>query len=149
MIQVGNAYVPNIDWSQSVVRGINPCVAQWSATGTIDLTSNSKKAGCTTFNYVITPTYAARFTPSYDPRLRLQAVPTADLSFMKITTIAERVRLQFRAEAFNITNTYWFGQQQFNSTATSAAFGTFNKNSVAFTSSNQPRYVQLAFKLLW
>ena len=57
--------------------------------------------------------------------------------------------IQFRAEAFNLTNTYWFGRQQFNSTATSSAFGTMNKASLAFTNTNQPRYVQLGVKFLW
>ena len=68
---------------------------------------------------------------------------------MKMTTIKERMRLQFRAEVFNLANTYWFGRQQFNSTATSASFGTITKSSIAFTNSNQPRYVQLGLKFIF
>ena len=100
-------------------------------------------------NFLIAPRYAPRFTPSRDPRLRLNSPPTADISLNKVTQIKERMRIQFRAEVFNVTNTYWFGRQQFNSTATSSAFGTLNKASIAFTNTNQPRYVQLGVKFLW
>jgi hypothetical protein len=79
----------------------------------------------------------------------MNSPPTADISLSKVTQIKERMRIQFRAEAFNITNTYWFGRQQFNSTPTSSAFGTLNKASIAFTNTNQPRYVQLGLKFLW
>ena len=109
----------------------------------------SVTAGCKDYNFLIAPRYAPRFTPSRDPRLRLNSPPTADLSLNKTTIIKERMRLQFRAEVFNLTNTYWFGRQQFNSTATSSAFGTMNKASIAFTNTNQPRYVQLGLKFLW
>jgi hypothetical protein len=131
------------------VRGIKPCVAQWNDNGSITMQPFSVSAGCTDYNFLIAPRYAPRFTPSRDPRLRLHSPPTADISLNKTTVITERMRVQFRAEAFNITNTYWFGRQQFNSTATSAAFGTLNKGSIAFTNSNQPRYVQLGVKFLW
>ena len=62
---------------------------------------------------------------------------------------ASETRSPVVAEVFNLTNTYWFGRQQFNSTATSSAFGTMNKASIAFTNTNQPRYVQLGLKFLW
>jgi hypothetical protein len=35
--------------------------------------------------------------------------PTADISLYKLTSITEKMRIPLRAEAFNITNTYWFG----------------------------------------
>jgi hypothetical protein len=149
VIQVADAVVPNIDWNATVIQGLSPCVAQMNGQGSISLTSVSKKAGCTSFNYLITPPYAPRFTASYDSHLRLHHVPQADVSFMKITEIIERLRLQFRAEAFNISNTYWHGTQQFNNTPTSSAFGTMNKDAAAFTATNQPRYIQFALKLIF
>jgi hypothetical protein len=149
VIQVANAVVPNINWDATVIQGLSPCVAQMNGQGSINLTSASRNAGCTSFNYLITPPYAPRFTASYDSHLRLHAVPLADLSFMKVTAITERVRLQFRAEAFNISNTYWHGQQQFNNSASSSAFGTMNKDAADFTETNQPRYIQFALKLIF
>jgi hypothetical protein len=48
--------------------------------------------------------------------------------------------LQFRAEAFNLCNTPWFGAP--NTTLGSAAFGT-----VSPSQANDPRNVQLALRL--
>jgi hypothetical protein len=49
---------------------------------------------------------------------------------------------QTRVEMFNITNAVqWPGP---NTTVTSTAFGT-----VAETQSNDPRFVQIAFRFLW
>jgi hypothetical protein len=149
VIYVKDATVPNIDWSAPIVRGVKPCVAQWNDNGSITMQAFSTAAGCTDYNFLIAPRYAPRFTPSRDPRLRLNSPPTASFSLNKMTVISERMRVQFRAEVFNLTNTYWFGRQQFNSTATSSAFGTMNKASLAFTNTNQPRYVQLGVKFLW
>jgi hypothetical protein len=149
VIYIKDATVQDIDWSAPIVRGVKPCVAQWNDNGSITMQAFSTAAGCTDYNLLIAPRYAPRFTPSRDPRLRLNSPPTANISLNKTTVINERMRIQFRAEAFNITNTYWFGRQQFNSTATSSAFGTLNKASLAFTNTNQPRYVQLGVKFLW
>jgi len=149
VLYVKDATIQDIAWSSPIVRGVRPCVAQWNDNGSITMQPFSTAAGCTDYNFLIAPRYAPRFTPSRDPRLRLNSPPNADISLNKITTITEKMRIQFRAEAFNLTNTYWFGRQQFNSTATSSAFGTLNKASVAFTNTNQPRYVQLGLKFLW
>jgi hypothetical protein len=149
VLYVKDATMHNIDWSAPIVKGVTPCVAQWNDNGSITMQPASVTAGCTDYNFLIAPRYAPRFTPLRDPRLRMNSPPSADVSLNKTTVITERMRLQFRAEAFNVTNTYWFGRQQFNSTATSSAFGTLNKASIAFTNTNQPRYVQLGLKFLW
>ena len=149
VLYVKDATLPDINWSAPIVRGVRPCVAQWNDNGSITMLPASVTAGCTDYNFLIAPRYAPRFTPARDPRLRMNSPPNADVSLNKVTAINEKMRIQFRAEAFNLTNTYWFGRQQFNSTATSSAFGTINKASVAFTNSNQPRYVQLGVKFLW
>ncbi len=149
VLYLKDATLTDIDWSAPIVRGIKPCVAQWNDNGSITMQSFSTAYGCTDYNFLITPRYAPRFTPARDPRLRMNSPATADLSLNKVTQINERMRVQFRAEVFNLTNTFWFGRQQFNSTATNAAFGTLTKSSLAFTNTNQPRYVQLGLKFLW
>lgn len=72
------------------------------------------------------------------PRTRSDADRNLDLSLMKNFRIRERVKLQFRAEAFNATNTTIFGIPAGNIDA--GNFGTV-------TSAHSPRNVQLALKL--
>lgn len=144
------AEIQNIDWSAPTIRGFSPCVAKWNDNNTITLQSFSVAAGCTDYNFLIAPRYTpSRFTPNYDSRLRTHALPLADVSLNKSTRITEKTTLQFRAEAFNVTNTFWLGLQQFNSSLTSSTFGTINKGGVSFGNGNQPRYFQLAVKFLW
>jgi hypothetical protein len=59
----------------------------------------------------------------------------------KTAKIMERVSLQFRAEAFNLTNTPIFGAP--NNNVESPAFGTITGQS------NGPRTIQLGLKLLF
>ena len=62
-----------------------------------------------------------------------------DMSLFKNFQLNERVRLQFRAEWFNSTNTPIFGLP--NTGFGSAAFGTIASQQ------NDPRQVQLALRL--
>ena len=64
-----------------------------------------------------------------------------DFSLFKNTRITERFTLQFRAEAFNLSNTPVFGGP--NNNVESGAFGTVTGQS------NGPRSVQLGLKLLF
>ena len=59
----------------------------------------------------------------------------------KSTRFNERFNLQFRAEAFNLTNTPVFGTP--NNNVESGAYGTVTGQS------NGPRSVQLGLKLLF
>lgn len=67
-------------------------------------------------------------------------VTNLDFSLAKYFSITERFRLQFRAEAFNASNTPAFGNP--NANITSPAVGTIN-------SAGEPRRIQFGLKLLY
>jgi hypothetical protein len=64
-----------------------------------------------------------------------------DLSLHKNTNLTEKLVLQFRAEAFNLTNTPVFSPP--NTTYGAAGFGTVGSQA------NQPRIVQFGLKLVF
>lgn len=149
VIQTGPAYVhPN--WNQPIVRGVSPCVATFNNNGTITEQAYSVAAGCgSTYNFLITPNYAPRFTANYDPHIRLQSALQVNFSLDKTTPIAEGISLQLRAEAFNAFNKYWLYNAGFDNNPNDAAFGTLTRSAFGIGSSNQPRTIQLAAKLLF
>ncbi len=63
-----------------------------------------------------------------------------DLSLAKVVALTERVRVQFRAEAFNATNTPYFGLPAANITA--AGVGQI-------TTASDPRRIQFGLKVLF
>lgn len=95
------------------------------------------------------PRYTPRLIPTRDGRLRLHTVPQLDLSFNKTTRIHERFRVQFRAEAFNIANTYYMNTAGFSTDLESPNFGTLVPGTIGYGSANFPRQLQFAVKLLW
>jgi len=148
-IYVKDARVAGVDWSAPRVRAVNPCVAKWNDDGSITMQPFSVQYGCKDYNFLIPPRYAPGFSPFRDGRVRLHSVPQADASLNKTTRITERTSVQFRAEAFNLTNTYWFYNQQFNNNTESATFGTLDKAAVSTSNSSAPRQVQFAVKFIW
>jgi hypothetical protein len=58
------------------------------------------------------------------------------------------VRIQFRAEAFNITNTYYWGREYFIRDPANANFGAYFPRD-ASDQNRYPRQLQLALKLLF
>ena len=143
------AEVSNINWSAPIVQGVSPCVEKWNSNGTITMQPFSVAAGCTSASFLETPQYAPRFTPNYDSKLRMNAKATADVSLNKTTRITERTSVQFRAEAFNIFNSFLFYGAQFNNNPESTSFGSMAPATTNTQSTNQPRYVQLALKFIW
>ena len=73
--------------------------------------------------------------------LRSDGLKEADFTLNKTFAIHERLKLQFRAECFNLTNT-----PQFSPPATALGAAGFGAVS---SQNNQPRIVQLALKLLF
>jgi hypothetical protein len=75
--------------------------------------------------------------------VRAPGLANLDLSLFKDFTLRERIRLQFRAECFNCTNTPFFGES--GSIGVTVGSPSFGKASIAA----DPRIVQLALKLLF
>jgi len=149
-LRIRDATLPSIDWSATRVRAITTCVAQWNDNNTITMLSYSAQLGCKDYDWLIMPRYGpTRYNPSTDGRVRLHTAPQMDLSINKMTAISENVKLQFRAEAFNVTNTVTYFRASFSTSQTSVNFGSLVPSTAAFSSTNAPRYVQLGFKLLW
>ena len=80
--------------------------------------------------------------PRTDPDLRAHGVNNWNFAVSKTTRSSGRVNLTFRAEAFNLFNRAQFGppEQQ----ATTAAQSNLGQVT---TQANQPRLMQLAFRL--
>ncbi|MDQ6665718.1 MAG: carboxypeptidase regulatory-like domain-containing protein, partial [Acidobacteriota bacterium] len=71
---------------------------------------------------------------------RTDGISQVDLSMHKNTNLTEKLKLQFRAEFFNLTNTPHFAPP--NTNFGNPLFG------VVSAQSNQPRIIQFALKLL-
>lgn len=76
------------------------------------------------------------------PSLRPPRVPSVDVSVFKAFKLREGLRLQFRAEAFNATNSPQFGNP-------STSLGSTTPGVYTLTQVNDPRNFQLALKLVW
>jgi hypothetical protein len=84
-----------------------------------------------------------RTTPLRVSSLRDHSPPQLDLGLNKSFHFTETTRLQFRAEAFNLTNTPWFNAPQTN--PNDGAFGRVNLGNQR----NFPRQIQLGFKFIF
>ena len=86
-----------------------------------------------------------RTSPLRLSNLRQPTRATFDMSLNKSFEFTERLKFQFRLEAFNVFNTPLFGSPDSGS-ATSNTFGVLNPNG---GQRNIPRQVQLGFKFLF
>jgi hypothetical protein len=142
----------NVDWKAHQVRGWSPCVLRQFNDGSIRPQQYSIDRGCGTdpanYPWLMTASYAPRMLPQRSGQIRKHHAFTWDASLNKTTQITERVRVQFRAEAFNLANHNYFGRDNFNTDPNSPNFGTVFPSLV----SNQntfPRQIQLGFKVLF
>ena len=94
------------------------------------------------------PNYAPRATPARSGQIRKHRAFTLDSSIIKNTQITERLRIQFRAEAFNLFNHNYDGRDAFNIVPNNPNFGTVfpalisNRNTF-------PRQVQPGINAYW
>jgi hypothetical protein len=79
-----------------------------------------------------------------DPALRGPGTNNWNASIYKNTSITERFKLQFRAEAFNLFNRVQFGNPNTVATTASGASNTFG---IITSQLNSPRLIQLALRL--
>jgi hypothetical protein len=102
------------------------------------------RRGCSSPSEAVAWIQQPNFTlRTLSPRLRslqTRRTPLADVSVFKSFAIKEGINLQFRGEAFNVSNTPWFGEP--NVSLTSAQAGL-----VSPTQFNDPRFIQLALRL--
>jgi hypothetical protein len=110
-----------------------------------DLNYNSRDVGhafdTSRFNTVSAQQLASNYRtfPTQFNNLRLDATNNLNLSVTKDFAIREKVKLQFRADSFNLCNHVLFDTA--NTTATSGAFGTITNQT------NTPRVIQGALRL--
>ncbi|HVW86404.1 MAG TPA: hypothetical protein VHB50_17080, partial [Bryobacteraceae bacterium] len=110
---------------------------------TVDGSAQSKITGWfNTACFTAPPIYTFGNESRTDPILRGPGVANYDFSVFKNTAITERVRLEFRAEAFNLFNRVQFGTP--NTGQTTAANNLFGQIT---TQQNMPRLMQMALRL--
>ena len=95
----------------------------------------------TAFNTISSQQLSQNFRtfPSQFNNLRVDHTNNIDLTLTKAFKVRERARVQFRAEAFNLTNKPLFAGA--NLTPTSSSFGTIGSQS------NNPRYIQFGLRV--
>ncbi|MFB3779728.1 MAG: hypothetical protein ACE141_19065 [Bryobacteraceae bacterium] len=122
----------------------NPTMARWFNTCTV--TTAGVRQNCASPSepvaWIQQPPFTLRTLGPNLPGIRTSVPLVMDFSLFKDFAIYERLRLQFRAEAFNLANTPMFGGP--NTSLTSAAFG-----QVTPAQANDPRIVQLALRLMF
>ena len=93
--------------------------------------------------FQVRPPFTLRTTPLRYGNLRNQWGTTFDFSVLKKVMVTERVKAQFRVEAFNVFNTPIFSANP-DLTPTSVNFGKIFRDN---GQSNSPRIVQFGFRV--
>jgi hypothetical protein len=148
--------ISDVHWGANTVHLWNNCVLTEGDNGVVTPTSTSLGLGCSATDFsnydwlILPPNYRPNQTNSFrSPNIRVQGTYTADASVTKITQITERVKFQFRAEAFNVFNHYNYMLGNVDNGATSVTFGAITPNTLSTQASTNPRSIQLGFKAIW
>ncbi len=135
------------------VQGWAPCVLRMNDSGTVTPQDYSLEAGCGTdtsnYAWMILPSYAPRVTPYRSGSIRMPSALTMDASLNKTLRITERLRVQFRAEAFNLLNHYVTLRAKYNTDPNSANFGAIFPGDLWTGDTGFPRQIQLGMKVFW
>jgi hypothetical protein len=129
--------------------GLNPHIANPTrdhAFNTCTLTVAGTLQNCVSNEqpaWAINKPFTLNNTTPYFGELRTGIPINVNLSLFKTFPIHDQLKLQFRAESFNLTNTPQFGAPDTN--VNDAAFGSLTN----FAQTNNPRNLQVALKLLF
>jgi hypothetical protein len=150
---VGGDWKGKIDFNAHQVRAFNPCVLRQFNDGSIRPQQFSIDRGCGTdpssYVWLMTADFAPRATPFRSGQIRKQTMFNMDMALAKMTQITERIRVQFRLEAFNTTNYFFFGRNEsYNTNPNDPNFGTLFP-SQASTQNGYPRQVQIGLKFFF
>ena len=130
------------------IYGVKPCVGQRNATtGQYDLLSVSTAYGCTQPFFLVREAFQRRTAMFRYDEFRRPGFWQVDVNLAKTTQITNRLRFQFRFEAFNLFNSPMYDERNYNQTTTSADFGRINRNVTG--QSNFQRFIQLGFRLIF
>jgi hypothetical protein len=145
---VKDATITKIDFgAERIIRGVQNCVAQMSDLGVITMQSFSVAAGCTEPNFIIKPNFTPRSTTFRDDKIRRPPFYQFDMNFAKTFQIRKSLRLQFRAELFNVLNQPMYDERTYNNNPNDSQFGVLDRSGTR--QSNFPRYGQLGVKLIF
>jgi len=130
------------------IYGVKPCVGQRNATtGQYDLLSVSTAYGCTQPYFLVREAFQRRTAMFRYDEFRRPGYWQVDVNLAKTTQLTNRLRFQFRFEAFNLFNSPMYDERNYNQTVTSADFGRINRNVTG--QSNFQRFIQLGFRLIF
>jgi hypothetical protein len=130
--------------------GVNPnlgsqaSLSQWFNTCTLSTTGVRENCASTSqpVAWIIRPAFTLRTASTYFPNVRYPRPVNVDASIFKTFQIREWLRFQIRAEAFNLTNTVWFGSP--GTTVATSAFGVITPSQA-----NDPRFGQIGARLMF
>ncbi len=92
--------------------------------------------------WIVRPSFTLRVTSPYFPGIRYPRPINIDASIFKTFALYERLKLQLRLEAFNLTNTVWFGSP--GTTVATSSFGVITPSQA-----NDPRFAQVGARLMF
>jgi hypothetical protein len=144
---VKDAAIANVDYNAQVIRAVQPCVAQMNDQGVVTMLGYSIAAGCTEPNFIIRPNYTGTTVNFRDDQIRRPPFYQFDMNLAKTVRLTGNVRVQLRAELYNVLNQVIYDERQYENNPTNALFGSIDRKVVR--QSNFPRYGQLAVKLLF
>jgi hypothetical protein len=156
IVAIRNPGLSTVHWGANKVQINNNCILNEDDTGAIAPLPQSVANGCSATDWSqydwlqLPPNYRPAQVNSYrSPNVRVQGTYTMDASLLKDTRITERIRGQFRVEAFNVLNHWNYMLANVNNTATDPNFGSIIPHTQSTQASVNPRSVQLAFKVIW